>query len=264
MADTAQVWVDAVADQYVGPYMHIYFKKITTWHVHHILAFIVIINGVLEVAVRITPLIFSKARWLPINPRLHLDTLSLRDKVYIVINRISITVFSYHVFQVATVTPTVKWKVEEATLANTVLVLAPMFLLYDFVYTLFHKFLHLRCVYGYVHKHHHRQSSPSRGHFDAINVHPFEFLVGEYLNLLCIWMIPCHIFGAVLFVMMAGVIATLNHTRYDVTIPGVYDPKDHLVHHRLPDTNFGQYTMFWDKLYGWHHPWSDCLGCKGA
>mmetsp|Transcript_26448 Transcript_26448/g.61698 ORF Transcript_26448/g.61698 Transcript_26448/m.61698 type:complete len:262 (-) Transcript_26448:198-983(-) len=248
--------LDSLAEEYVGPYVQIYFKKITTWQTYHVLAFAVVVLGTLELVVSVLPLILSRATWIPVNPKLHLDTLSARDKLFILINKVSIVLFAYHMFQVVTLTPTVKWKAEEATLTNSLLVLVPMYLLYDFVYTLFHRVLHLRCVYGYVHKHHHRQMSPSRGHYDAINVHPFEFLCGEYLNLFCFWAVPCHIFAVIAFVSVAIVTAALNHTRFDVSIPGVFDPKDHLVHHRLPDANFGQYTMFWDKLYGWHCPWS--------
>jgi len=259
MTDAFASLLDTLAEQYVGPYMNIYLRKITTWQVHHVVAFAVVITVLLEFMVCLLPLLLGRARWLPVNPKLHLDSFAFRDTLYIFINKVSIVMFAYHTFRVITLTPSVKWKVEEATFANTLFVLPPMYLLYDFVYTLFHKILHLRCVYGYVHKHHHRQISPSRGHYDAINVHPFEFLVGEYLNLFCFWMIPCHVFSVLLFLLVAVVAATLNHTRYDVSIPGVYDPKDHLVHHRLPDANFGQYTMFWDKLYGWHRGWNDAF-----
>mmetsp|Transcript_285 Transcript_285/g.511 ORF Transcript_285/g.511 Transcript_285/m.511 type:complete len:264 (-) Transcript_285:317-1108(-) len=259
MAQSAPFWVDAVAEQYVGPYMQIYFKKITTWEVHHVVAFALLITVTLEFLVRVLPFFTTGAQWLPVNPKLHLDTFGFRDKLYILINKVSIVAFAYHVFRFLTLTPTVKWKVEEATLYNTLVVVVPMFLLYDFIYTLFHRILHLRCVYGFVHKHHHRQISPSRGHYDAINVHPLEFLFGEYLNLFCFWAIPCHIFSVLIFMLLAIVVATLNHTRYDVSIPGVYDAKDHAVHHRLPDTNFGQYTMCWDKIYGWHRPWNDAF-----
>ena len=84
------------------------------------------------------------------------------------------------------------------------------------VYTLFHRFLHHRSVYGLVHKHHHKQKAPSRGNLDAINVHPFEFVCGEYLHLACVYLIPCHAYAAGLFMALAGVFASLNHTRFDV------------------------------------------------
>jgi sterol desaturase/sphingolipid hydroxylase (fatty acid hydroxylase superfamily) len=59
-----------------------------------------------------------------------------------------------------------------------------LFVVYDFFYTIGHRVLHHRSIYKYIHKHHHRQRAPSRGNVDAVNVHPFEFVSGEYNHLL--------------------------------------------------------------------------------
>jgi sterol desaturase/sphingolipid hydroxylase (fatty acid hydroxylase superfamily) len=40
-------------------------------------------------------------------------------------------------------------------------------------------------------------------------------------------------------------------------IPGLYDVKAHDIHHRIPESNYGQYTMFWDKLHGSWIPYKD-------
>lgn len=75
-------------------------------------------------------------------------------------------------------------------------------------------------------QHHHRQKAPSRGNLDAINVHPFEFAVGEYLHLLPIYLVPCHAYAVVFFVLAGGVLASLNHTRLDISLPlGIYSVK---------------------------------------
>jgi sterol desaturase/sphingolipid hydroxylase (fatty acid hydroxylase superfamily) len=86
---------------------------------------------------------------------------------------------------------------------------------------------------------------------DAINVHPFEFVVGEYLHLLTIYLVPCHVCTAVFFVLAGGVFASLNHTRFDIDLPGgIYSVKNHDVHHRDVQKNFGQYIMLWDHALG--------------
>ena len=63
-----------------------------------------------------------------------------------------------------------------------------------------------------------------------------------------------HVFSVVLFMLVGGGMASLNHTRYDVafSIPfmTIYDSKSHDVHHRLPQSNYGQYIMFWDYIFG--------------
>lgn len=63
------------------------------------------------------------------------------------------------------------------------MVLPLLYVVYDLFYTVGHRALHHRSVYKYVHKHHHRQRAPSRGNVDAVNVHPFEFVSGEYNHL---------------------------------------------------------------------------------
>ena len=60
--------------------------------------------------------------------------------------------------------------------------------------------------------------------------------------------------GAVLLLAVGGVLAGLNHTRYDVELSllGIkfYDSKSHDVHHRIPQSNYGQYVMLWDYIFG--------------
>jgi sterol desaturase/sphingolipid hydroxylase (fatty acid hydroxylase superfamily) len=154
--------------------------------------------------------------------------------------------------------PNVKWSTNEATFANTIGSLMAYYLFYDFFYMSFHRILHFRSIYGLIHKHHHRQKAPSRGNLDAINVHPFEFVVGEYLHLLTIYVIPGHISAVVFFILMAGILASLNHTRLDLNfLGGVFNVKVHDVHHRLPESNYAQYTMFWDKLFGSYRPYTE-------
>jgi sterol desaturase/sphingolipid hydroxylase (fatty acid hydroxylase superfamily) len=150
------------------------------------------------------------------------------------------------------------------TLANTVLPLIPLFLVFDFWYTLLHWALHIKAIYGCIHKHHHHQKAPSRANIDAVNVHPIEYLLGEYNHLWTLHLVgsvvPVHIAAALLFLVVGGVLAGLNHTRFDVqwSVAGVtvYDSKVHDVHHRVPQSNYGQYTMFWDRLFGSFRPYN--------
>lgn len=185
----------------------------------------------------------------------HLDKLEAIDHLCIAINKCLIVVFAYHAIWLCYVTPTVSWKLEEITFLNTIGSLLAFFIFYDFFYTIFHRILHLRSLYPYIHKHHHRQKAPSRGNTDGINVHPFEFVVGEYLHLVAIYFIPCHIAAVVVFILLGGILASLNHTRFDIVVPGVYSVKVHDVHHRLPESNYGQYIMLWDYLMGSYRPY---------
>jgi sterol desaturase/sphingolipid hydroxylase (fatty acid hydroxylase superfamily) len=101
----------------------------------------------------------------------------------------------------------------------------------------------------------------SRANVDAINVHPLEFFLGEY-NYIWTLFLCCHVFqlfqlhvlGALIFLVAGGVLAGLNHTRFDIVISlfevPIFDSKFHDVHHRIPQSNYGQYTMFWDYVFG--------------
>lgn len=102
--------------------------------------------------------------------------------------------------------------------------------------------------------------SCSRANIDAVNVHPIEFFLGEYNHLFAIYLccrvfnLQIHICGGMLLLAVGGVLAGLNHTRYDIVISifglKIYDSKAHDVHHRIPQSNYGQYIMFWDFLFG--------------
>lgn len=193
----------------------------------------------------------------------HLDTFTTKDWSFVIFNRLSIPLMFFHLssflvschpaFVPASASGAsqhVQWGINTMTFANTVGSFVGFFLIYDLMYTMFHRFLHVRGVYKYVHKHHHRQHAPSRGNVDAVNTHPFEYLVGEYLHLAVVMLIPCHVSAVLAFVLFGGILASLNHTRFDWGFLGVYEVHHHDTHHRLPQTNYGQYTMFWDFLTG--------------
>jgi len=165
------------------------------------------------------------------------------------------------------------WNLGGVTFMNTIVPLPFIFLIYDFFYTILHWALHIKAIYGYIHKHHHHQKAPSRANVDAVNVHPIEFFLGEFNHLLAVYLyveyVPIvpkmHAVCVVVFLAVGGVLAGLNHTRFDIVIGGgnrgeekgssskgfvLYDSKVHDVHHRIPQSNYGQYIMFWDKVFG--------------
>ena len=162
--------------------------------------------------------------------------------------------FLYHFWLFLTTSPTVLWDPKEITLNNTIPAALLQFAVYDFFYFWFHRALHHRSIYEMVHKHHHRQKSPFRGVFDGINVHPFEMVVGIYIHLFAVYLVPCHIVGAQLFFGLGALMAAFNHTRWGISCPKFYDVRDHDVHHAKFVYNYAQYVMWWDKLFGTYHP----------
>ena len=156
--------------------------------------------------------------------------------------------------------PNLLWMPHQLSLTTVLLPLPALFLVFDFFYTSLHWALHIKAIYGFIHKHHHTQKAPSRANEDAINVHPIEYVLGEYNHLwslfLCcrVFHMQIHALAILLFLAIGGILAGWNHTRYDIVLSilgyTIYDSKAHDVHHRIPQSNYGQYTMFWDHVFG--------------
>jgi sterol desaturase/sphingolipid hydroxylase (fatty acid hydroxylase superfamily) len=98
----------------------------------------------------------------------------------------------------------------------------------------------------------------SRANVDAVNVNPIEFFLGEYNHLWSLFLscqfLQVHVVTILVFLALGGFLAGLNHTRFDICISffgfNLYDSKAHDVHHRIPQSNYGQYMMLWDYLFG--------------
>lgn len=231
----------------------------------------------------------------------HLDELRRIDYYCIAFSKANTAPFTYFYLRYCyEMDPNiVQWSVNASSLTiyNTIVPLVVLFLLFDIFYSIFHCILHLQFLYPYIHKHHHIQKAPSRANVDAVNVHPIEFIGGEYNHLFVLYLYttvfrgPIHIVTAILFLVLGGILAGINHTRYDLTIaipvPNIlklistrqqqsttryilywtlYDSKAHDVHHRIPQSNYGQYFMLWDYLMGsyryeFHTHWWCSLPC---
>jgi sterol desaturase/sphingolipid hydroxylase (fatty acid hydroxylase superfamily) len=229
-----------------------------TWPIWFSIVYCGIIYLGLEILSHIVHILFGFAAQIPIRGK-HLDEFNATDKLYININKVFTMIFVYHVIYVTYNTPSIEWASNKVTWKNTICSLVGFYVVYDFFYMWFHRILHIRWLYPLIHKHHHRQKAPSRGNLDAINVHPFEYVVGEYLHLLVIWAIPCHIYTVAMFILLGGIFASLNHTRHDIRIPPyIYEVRVHDVHHRKPELNYGQYIMLWDRIFGSYEPYLEC------
>ncbi len=186
---------------------------------------------------------------------------TFKDYAFIAFNKTATVVFTYHLAHYCYYTANFPRHLDELTLFNTLPAFVLLFIVYDFSYSLFHRFLHVREVYGYIHKHHHRQAAPIQGHDDAVNTHPFEFICGEYNHLLAIMLVPCHLYTAIAFIAVGGVLASLSHTRFDITVKMgkimLYSVKEHDTHHKMLRGNYGQYTQVWDRVFGTFFEWTE-------
>lgn len=253
-----------------------------TWSAAHYVAWALVVAGGMEA---LTQLVSSCGHVVARARRIRAQGKPLADfepvdRAFQAINKLVTAAFAYHAVAWAATSPLVRWRPADATLANTALALPALFVVYDLPYTLFHRLLHHGAVYGYVHKHHHRQSAPSRGNPDAINVHPLEFVLGEYNHLLAAFLVASalsaathgrdglHVATLVVFVLGGGVLASLNHTRFDarVSVLGVpvYSVALHDVHHHAYNYNYAQYVPVWDYLLGTYRPHEEHGGAGGG
>ena len=103
---------------------------------------------------------------------------------------------------------------------NTFVSLYLLFVVDDLIYAPAHWLMHRAWLYGYIHKHHHRQNVPIRGYADAGNEHPLEQVVGlsivwatlQIVSRLC----GVHALTMVVHFVAYAALALLNHTNMDV------------------------------------------------
>lgn len=90
----------------------------------------------------------------------HLDELTSTDKLFIAISKAQTGPFTYLLLRFCFYETNVLWAVEDLSLRTVLLPLPALFIVFDFFYTIMHWALHIKAIYGYVHKHHHTQKAP--------------------------------------------------------------------------------------------------------
>jgi sterol desaturase/sphingolipid hydroxylase (fatty acid hydroxylase superfamily) len=183
-----------------------------------------------------------------------LEFLEWKDFLFLGMNQFVELVF---LLQLAKFALTLPRDLDQLNPLNTVGAFYALFFVIDLIYYFLHRFLHLRAVYPYIHKHHHRQPLPERGYVDAANENPIEQVGG----LLCVWSglllvqptFGLHSLSLFAFFACFAILSYLNHTPYDIKLGlfGLhYTVRAHETHHRMLMGNYAQMTMVWDKLFG--------------
>eukprot|EP00924_Labyrinthula_sp_SR-Ha-C_P008605 snap_masked-scaffold_37-processed-gene-1.5-mRNA-1 protein AED:0.11 eAED:0.11 QI:0/-1/0/1/-1/1/1/0/258 len=177
-----------------------------------------------------------------------LVSLSMKDYSFLAMNQFIELCFLFHLLSYA---QSLDWTSPSLILLPMHLIL--IFLLDDFFYYFLHRAMHHPSIYSLIHKHHHRQSLPSRGYLDAGNEHPLEQILGLSCVFLAFEIInrfsSLHPLTLAAFMPIYATCAFLNHTPYDVKLFG-YTVRAHEMHHRIPRCNYAQNTMLFDKLFG--------------
>jgi len=111
-----------------------------------------------------------------------------------------------------------------------------------------HRAMHLEVFYARLHKFHHYYKAPEV--FDDMMIHPIEAF-GYYCILYAppfLFPISCQAF--VLYMIVMGLFGVWDHSGVRLTVPGLYDSKEHDLHHEKFVVNFGFPFMIIDKISG--------------
>jgi len=114
----------------------------------------------------------------------------------------------------------------------------------------FHRFFHLKFVYKYFHKLHHRFQPPTA--HSAVAFHPFEFACYVFGGQAIFFVLPIHPTVMIAVGLYTAYYLIEDHTGIQKTAPWPWQPTTffHDDHHRYFHLNFGQHTLFYDYLFG--------------
>lgn len=196
-----------------------------------------------------------------------LETFTPMDYAMVSCNTVSHFVIVSHLWAIL-LGPATEKRLESFTIVNGPLAFFASVLVNDLLYWCGHAWMHLRSIYPYAHKQHHRQCVPFRGYMDALNIHPFEEFLGAAILGTAFRIIAAtmgmHAGTGWLTFTVWSVFNILNHFDYDspLHVPVLFpsSPADHQMHHRVPNCNYSKLTMFWDRLFRTYLPYTEIGG----
>lgn len=173
--------------------------------------------------------------------------LSIADKICLFINGIQETFFLWNLIMLAKNVPAFQMK-------SFMIGFPSIFLLDDLFYGAFHKFLHFKRIYPWIHKRHHMISEPYAGYCHASMEHPFEMSGGLLIHyfvlkfLLAIGFLD--IFSMTIHLFLKAILSIANHTGTGIDT-WIFSNGTHFEHHKYRNCYFTQYNKL-DFLLEWN------------
>jgi lathosterol oxidase len=113
-----------------------------------------------------------------------------------------------------------------------------------------HRLLHRRALFRWIHRVHHRWTSPTA--FTAAAMHPLELALYQGVMIAPLFFWPIHAVGLAAVLVYHNTIALLDHSGVDLgaVVPWQPPPRFHDDHHVHFHVNYGQTLGVWDRLFG--------------
>lgn len=134
-------------------------------------------------------------------------------------------------------------------------------LLHDFYFYWAHRFMHLPGVFERVHKVHHLSTNPSP--LAAFAFHPIEAVIEAFAVVVIVLLLPMHPIALLMFGFYSIATNVMGHLGYELLPRGLAGSRwlgwlntatSHNQHHRSFTSNYGLYSLAWDRLFGTLHP----------
>jgi Delta7-sterol 5-desaturase len=127
----------------------------------------------------------------------------------------------------------------------------------DFGMYVFHRLAHHPWVYPWIHARHHTHESVNALSLFVLN--PFEVLGFGALMIAVMMLVPLSGAAVLIYLTLNVFFGTLGHAGVEpfpeswqrrLLLREIGSSSFHAGHHRTPTTNYGFYTLVWDRLFG--------------
>ncbi len=132
-----------------------------------------------------------------------------------------------------------------------------------------HRLLHRPLAFRWIHRWHHRYTSPTA--FTAGAMHPAEFFLYQGIMVVPLLLVPVHVAGVIFVLVYQNFVALVDHSGVRTRSWVSFQPpaQFHDDHHVYFHVNYGQTLGLWDRVFGtWRRVdrryGIDVFGGKGA
>lgn len=154
----------------------------------------------------------------------------------------------------------VYYQFSEHTVAYFIFSVVAFILVHDTYFYWFHRLMHWKKIYPYVHKIHHLSTNPTP--WAAFAFHPIEAVIEVGIVPLMMFMMPLHPLAILIWVLYQTGMNVLGHLGFELfpsgfttgTITKWHNTSlHHNMHHKHVVCNYGLYYNFWDRIMQTNH-----------